>query len=106
MGMFDWVRYGEHEDYQTKGLVCGLCNYKIEDGVLWKEEAEYTWVDDDSRFGGYLDKQNSRWVAQYQYSGEVNFYRNLDRTYKLWEEFNAFFIDGKLVKIVRSETTQ
>lgn len=102
MGMFDWVHYNEHEDFQTKSLDNGLCIYRIEDGILWKEQAEHFWVDNDSPYGGYLDKRNPHWVPQYQYSGEIYFYRNTDKTYKVWEEYTAFVIDGNIIKVVES----
>ena len=100
MGLFDWVHYGDHKDYQTKSLDNSMCQYEIRDGILFKEQAEYVWIENDSRFGGYLEKKNAHWVPQYQFSGEVYFYRNIDKTYKVWDEYTAFFIDGKLVKIV------
>jgi hypothetical protein len=98
MGMFDYLTYND-KHYQTKSLDNGLCNYKIENGILYKEQAEYVWVDDESRFGGYLDKRNPHWVKS-TYSGEIEFYRNLDKTYKTWEELIAFVIEGTIIKVV------
>jgi len=99
MGMFDYINYGEHS-YQTKSMHNEMCQYKIEDGVLWKEQALYDWIENDSRFGGYLEKKSAEWIPQYQFSGEIYFYRNTDKTYKVWEEHTAFFINGKIVKLV------
>lgn len=100
MGLFDYVRYGEHDDFQTKSFHNEMACYEIRDGVLYKEQAVYDWIENGSRFGGYLEKTSKGWIPQHQFSGEVYFYRSVDKTYKVWDEYTAFFIDGKLVKIV------
>lgn len=99
MGMFDYVTYGDRT-YQTKSLHNEMANYQIEDGVLLKEQAKYEWRESGSIFGGMLEKVSSQWVPQHQYSGQIEFYRHLDKTYKVWEELIAFVIDGKIVKVV------
>lgn len=107
MGMFDWVTYQGREDFQTKDLDNTLSQYEFRDGILFRLQVDSEWIDDpEHRFGGYIKETNPRWVAQYQYSGSVFFYRNTDKTYKVWEEYTAFIIDGKVIKIVDGDGRQ
>lgn len=102
MGMFDYINYSGY-NYQTKSLENCLDKYKIEDGMLWIEESDSEWIENDSLFGGYFKHSNERWVVKDSFSGGVYFYRHLDKTYKVWEEYNAVFVNGKLVSIERVE---
>jgi len=102
MGMFDHIRYKGHE-YQTKDTPeQWLANYEIrEDGTLWLEECDSEWVKDEDHFlGAYIKESNHRWVQQDRFIGEIRFYRNLDKEYKVWEEFSTYFIDGQMKHIV------
>lgn len=101
MGMFDYIQYKDNH-YQTKSLDNRLCNYKLEDGYLWKDQAEQVWVEDNSRFGGYLEKRGTKWVKQVTFSGTIEFHRNLDKTYKTWEENAAIILDGAIMQLVEN----
>ena len=57
----------------------------------------------DELFGGYLKRSNVRWVRQDNFDGLLHIYRNLDETYKVWEEYNILFMDGKVIKTVKKE---
>ena len=107
MGMFDYLNYEGHQ-YQTKGTPRQACdNYKIEDGVLWYEEYDSEWVDDEEGkkwLGGYLHQFNYRWIRCDDFTGKIRFYRsecneeNGKRVY-IWIEYNALFKDGKMIHI-------
>jgi hypothetical protein len=43
-----------------------------------------------------LKQSNHRWAQVENYTGEIRFYRHLDKEYKTWEEFSAYFIKGQL----------
>lgn len=98
MGMFDYLHYKGH-DYQSKDTPNQwMANYEIrEDGTLWVEESDGEWIkDENSLLGGYIKESNHRWVQVENYTGEIRFYRHLDKEYKVWEEFSAYFIKGQL----------
>ena len=104
MGMFDQLFYKGIE-YQTKDTPNqSLDNYKIEDGKLFVEEYDAEWVDEeDDMFGGYCRHSNERWVHCHKFDGNITFYRNLDKTYKVWETYSALFMDGILLRIKEKE---
>ena len=98
MGMFDYLRYKGH-DYQSKDTPNQLMDkYELkEDGTLWVEEYDAEWVEDkEALFGAYMKQSNHRWAQVENYTGEIRFYRHLDKEYKVWEEFSAYFIKGQL----------
>lgn len=98
MGMFDNIRYKEN-NYQTKDTPNQfLDNYEIrDDGTLWVEDYDAVWQEDDnSLFGGYIEKFNVQWIPLQDFTGEIRFYRNIDEEYKKWEEFSSYFIKGQL----------
>jgi hypothetical protein len=100
MGMFDYITYKDHQ-YQTKCTPAqGLDNYQIrDDGTLWYEKYQADWIENDSIFGGYLEKKNEEWVFCSDFTGEIRFYRHLDKTYKNWEEFSSYFHLGIMKEI-------
>jgi hypothetical protein len=77
-------------------------NYELkEDGTLWVEESDGEWIkDENSLLGGYIKESNHRWVQVENYTGEIRFYRHLDKEYKVWEEFSAYFVQGQLKHLV------
>jgi len=107
MGMFDYLNYEGHQ-YQTKDTPRQACdNYKIEDGVLWYEEYDSEWVDDEEGkkwLGGYLRQFNERWIRD-DFTGKIRFYRSAsDDKHESWKrnewiEYNALFKDGKMIHI-------
>ena len=102
MGMFDYLRYKGH-DYQSKDTPNQLMDkYELkEDGTLWVEEYDAEWVEDkEALFGAYMKQSNHRWAQVENYTGEIRFYRNLDKEYKVWEEFSAYFVQGQLKHLV------
>ncbi len=94
----DW----KAEEFQTKDLVCFLGKYKIqEDGTLWS--FGYGGIDDDLP----PDDLEKTWSRE-DYHGEINFYTgfyDLDGS-DWWVEFTAYFIYGKLDKLVLVEATK
>ena len=102
MGMFDYLNF-RGNDYQSKDTPNQwMANYEIrEDGTLWVEESDGEWIkDENSLLGGYIKESNHRWVQVENYTGEIRFYRHLDKEYKVWEEFSAYFINGQLKHLV------
>jgi hypothetical protein len=102
MGMFDYLNFKGH-DYQSKDTPNQwMANYEIrEDGTLWVEESDGEWIkDENSLLGGYIKESNHRWVQVENYTGEIRFYRHLDKEYKVWEEFSAYFVQGQLKHLV------
>jgi hypothetical protein len=98
MGMFDYIRYNQHE-YQTKDTPNQLMdNYEIrENGTLWVEKYDTEWIEDPNAFlGGYINQINHIWKQLDNYTGEIRFYRHLDKDYKIWEEISAYFVKGNL----------
>ena len=102
MGMFDYLNF-RGNDYQSKDTPNQwMANYAIrEDGTLWVEESDGEWIkDENSLLGGYIKESNHRWVQVENYTGEIRFYRHLDKEYKVWEEFSAYFVQGQLKHLV------
>ena len=102
MGMFDYLHYKGH-DYQSKDTPNQLMDkYELkENGTLWVEESDGEWIkDENSLLGGYIKESNHRWVQVEKYTGEIRFYRHLDKEYKVWEEFSAYFVQGQLKHLV------
>jgi macrodomain Ter protein organizer (MatP/YcbG family) len=92
MGMFDYITFQGHR-YQTKDTPLQLIgDYKIDDLQLWLEEH------DSDPLLGYV-KKNPRWVRCENFTGEIVFYRHLDKEYKVWETYSAYFHKGQLKEI-------
>ena len=101
MGMFDYVRYNGHQ-YQTKDTPAQLLDhYEIrEDGTLWHTAYDVEWVEDDAYFlKAYLRHFNEREEFCGDFIGEIRFYRQLDKEYKIWEEYSAYFVKGQMREI-------
>jgi hypothetical protein len=100
--MFDYLNF-RGNDYQSKDTPNQLMDkYELkENGTLWVEESDGEWIkDENSLLGGYIKESNHRWVQVENYTGEIRFYRHLDKEYKVWEEFSAYFIQGQLKHLV------
>ena len=103
MGMFDNLEYRGRQ-YQTKDTpLQTLDNYKIEqnqdDGhwYLWHEEYDSEWVEGEGLFGGSIRQSNERWVCCYDFDGLIRFYYY--RSEEDQEEYQALFMDGRMLKI-------
>ena len=104
MGMFDNIQY-KGRQYQTKDTpLQTLDNYKIEQDqdsghwYLWHEEYDSEWVDDeDSLFGTTRVQSNERWVCCHDFDGLICFY--YWRSEEDQEEYQALFMDGRMLKI-------
>jgi hypothetical protein len=107
MGMFDYIRFDGNE-YQTKDTPNQLLdNYEIKDNFLYEETYEAKWIDEEKHlFGGYMEKFNEKWEKCEKFTGEIRFYRHLDKDYKIWEEFSAFFVNGEMKKLVKIEENE
>ena len=107
MGMFDHIRFEGHE-YQTKDTPNQLLDYyEIKNSFLYEEQYESRWIDDENvLFKGYLEKFNENWVKNETFTGEIRFYRHLDKEYKIWEEFSAYFVKGKMEKLIKFENDE
>lgn len=101
----------QDEAFQTKDLENALDNYEIrEDGTLWIEEYD---IEDRSnpnatgiaRIFGMGTRVNERWARSY-FSGEVNFYTNLNENYDKWIEYRAIFKDGVIqsLEIIKDDS--
>jgi len=97
MGMFDTIRYKNHE-YQTKDTPeQGLELYEIRGDELWYKQVEREWVKDgDALFGGYLTEISHEWKFCDKFDGLIRFYRSEN---DLWIEYKALFMDGKIIKL-------
>lgn len=93
-------------DWQTKSLNCDLTEvYITENGELkinkWQYETvpkeERPYPDDEGLKGmiGCLRRKDEH-LENINYTGIVNFYTNIKKD---WWEFNAKFLDGKLISI-------
>lgn len=108
MGMFDTIRYNNHE-FQTKDTpMQGLEMYEIRGDQLWFKRVERQWVDDeDSFFGGYLEELSHEWIFCEDFDGAIRFYREDEDNggYKegKWIEYRALFMDGRMLKCERTE---
>ena len=101
MGMFDHIRYNGHE-YQTKDTPAQLLDYYDihEDGTLWHNNYDCEWVEEEGHLlKGYLRQFNERKEFCANFIGEIRFYRNIDKKYTKWEEFSAYFVNGKMREI-------
>ena len=104
MGMFDNIQY-KGEEYQTKDTPAQLLdNYKIEQDQdsghwrLWHEEYDSEWIDSDDGFlGGTIVQSNERWVCCDDFDGVIRFYYY--RSEEDQEEYEALFMDGRMLKI-------
>jgi len=109
MGMFDHLKCeyklpiaGTQDlEYQTKSLVKFLDNYKIDkDGQLWVEKYKIEDRSDPeaegiSRIFGCMSRINQR-LEKDNFTGEIRFYTHLDKDYKYWVEYSAYFTNGQL----------
>jgi hypothetical protein len=106
MGMFDHLHY-KGEEYQTKDTPSQMLdNYKIEQDqtsgawLLWHEEYDSEWIDDDEGFfGGHMKQSNQRWVHCADFDGALRFYRSEKDNRDLWIEYRSLFMDGRMLKI-------
>lgn len=113
MGMFDYLYY-EGKEYQTKNTPNQfLDKYKIEPdqesghSYLWVEEYDAEWTEDkEALLGGYLRHFNERWVRCDKFDGLICFYRSLDKKHSEWEDFEALFMNGRLIKFTKKEKTK
>lgn len=102
--MFDNIHY-KGRQYQTKDTpLQTLDNYKIEldqdsgHWYLWHEEYDSEWIDDeDSLFGTTRVQSNERWVCCHDFDGLICFY--YWRSEEDQEEYEALFMDGRMLKI-------
>ena len=102
MGMFDNLHY-EGKEYQTKDTPQqSMDTYEIRGNELWWRKTEYEWAEEkESMFGGYLKEVSHEWVFCHKFDGLIRFYRTLGDD--AWEEWNALFMDGKIIKLERNE---
>lgn len=103
MGMFDNIQYRGRE-YQTKDTPAQtLDNYKIEQDLdsglwlLWHEEYDAEWVEEEGLFGGSMKQSNHRWSHCADFDGNLRFYYFRSREDQ--EEYRALFMDGRMIKI-------
>jgi hypothetical protein len=103
MGMFDNIEY-RGRPYQTKDTPAQMLdNYKIEQDLdsglwlLWHEEYDAEWVEEEGLFGGSIKQSNHRWSHCADFDGELRFYYY--RTDEDQEEYRALFMDGRMLKI-------
>jgi len=98
MGMFDYIKY-RGDEYQTKDTPRQLMdNYEIRDDILWYENYDGDWTeDDDTLFGGYLEKKNVRWEPLMYFDGQIRFYRS-GANRDTWIEYKALFMNGRIIK--------
>jgi hypothetical protein len=110
MGMFDYINY-KGQEYQTKDTPKQFCDkYKIEADqdsgheYLWEQRCDSEWIEDEGHiFGAYIQESNHHWVRCDDFSGNIVFYRNVDKTYKKWNQYNAIFENGLLCEITKWE---
>ena len=110
MGMFDQLYYKDVE-YQTKDTPDqALSNYMIEvdkesgHEYLWLEKYDSEWIKDEGHiFGAYIQESNHQWVRCDDFDGNIVFYRNVDKTYKKWNQYSALFMNGKVIKLTKWE---
>jgi hypothetical protein len=103
MGMFDHIHY-KGKEYQTKDTPAQMLdNYKIEQDqtsghwYLWREEYDAEWVAEEGLFGGSIKQSNHCWVLFKEFDGKIRFYYY--RSDEDQEEYEALFMDGKMLKI-------
>ena len=108
MGMFDHLNFRDKQ-YQTKDTPQqSMDTYEIRGDELWWRKTEYEWSEEkDSMFGGYLKEVSHEWVFCHKFDGLIRFYRedkeNGGWEKNAWEEWNALFMDGKIIKLERKE---
>jgi hypothetical protein len=108
MGMFDTVRFENHE-YQTKDTPAQCLEYyEIRGDELWFKKVVREWVDDKTSFlSGYLKEVSHEWVFCNDFDGRILIYREDDDRggYKSdkWIEYKILFMDGKILKCERIE---
>jgi hypothetical protein len=108
MGMFDNIEYRGRQ-YQTKDTpLQTLDNYKIEQDqvsghwYLWHEEYDSEWIDSaDGFLGGTIVQSNERWVCCDDFDGVIRFYYY--RSEEDQEEYQALFMDGRMLKIKQTQ---
>ena len=108
MGMFDNIEYRGRQ-YQTKDTpLQTLDNYRIEQDqdsghwYLWHEEYDSEWIDSaDGFLGGTIVQSNERWVCCDDFDGVIRFYYY--RTEEDQEEYQALFMDGRMLKIKQTQ---
>jgi len=112
--MFDEIYYDGHK-YQTKDTPDqALTEYKIQvdqdsgHSFLWKEEFDAEWIKDENDWlGGHLKESNHRWVCCHDFDGLIRFYRADEENGGIkndaWVEYKALFMDGKIIKITKTE---
>jgi len=108
MGMFDNIQYKD-KWYQTKDTPNqALDNFKIEADqesgheYLWEEKYDAEWVHEPDVFlGGFLKHSNERWVRSDDFDGKIIFYMPFtnDEGKRVWHEYHALFMNGKMIKI-------
>lgn len=99
---------GESElGFQTKDFDCLLRNFFIEDGKLFLEHVESTWVEEDGPFGGFVEPI-SKEKKFYNKTCSIQAYDYLNsEEVDIWIEIQFVFIDGVLQKtsLVKYEET-
>ena len=103
MGMFDYITYGGVQ-YQTKDTPDQfMSDYEIRGDELWYRKVESNWVpNEETLFGGYLEEVSAEWIFCEKFDGAIRFYAYEKET-QVWIEYKALFMDGKMIKIARSE---
>ena len=93
MGMFDSIHWEKklpipspvnklkinwkEQEFQTKDFECLLYKYKVNrNGQLFLLKQETEWVEDESRFGGYLNVISEKWEKS-TYTGTIVFYNTV-----------------------------
>lgn len=108
MGMFDYLNF-EGKEYQTKDTPQqGMDLYEIRGDELWWKKCQYEWEESDGAlFGGYLREVSHEWLFCHKFDGLIRFYRsdkeNGGYEANAWEEWEALFMDGKIIKLGRKE---
>lgn len=103
MGMFDYLTYEGHE-YQTKDTPDqGMEFYEIRGNELWYKKVEREWVSKSySWLGGHFQEISHEWVFLKDFDGKIRFYRedkeNGGWQKSAWIEYEALFMDGKMIK--------
>jgi len=105
----DWAR----ADFQTKDLDCSLSMYYInESGEIEEEVIEREYIpypegeEPDCAWCVWKEvKITNRYLKPVDFHGKISFYTSLsyDETQDVWVEFDAYFIYGKLDKIILTE---
>jgi hypothetical protein len=113
MGMFDTIKIEKiipgftdipECEFQTKSLDNCMCHYIItSNGELYREEWDYEWIDDETKFfGGHSEKieESYRRVYLTDFHGDVIFYTSRPMTEdRIWRDYTARFTEGKLTRI-------